>query len=282
MIIDAHCHAWPRWPYPRAADAAPIETDRHGSIERLRAAMTDAGVSRALVVSANIGDPPIDDDSHVAAAADEDPDALSFVADIDSRWSPTYHDGRMAERVRALPEDATRIGVGHYLADRADGWWDSPDAEGLGRALAERGMLLSLHAPPPWHPAIGEWARRHPDVPVLLHHLGLVRDEDELAGLLSLADASSVFVKASGFAYVDPEGAGASFPTGIRVLRTVLETFGPNRVVWGSDFPVSPEYGIDYGRALVLVRDVAMGFGAQACEAVLGGTMAALWKRSTA
>ena len=113
MIIDAHCHAWPRWPYPRTADAAKIDTERYGSIQRLRAAMTDAGVSRALVVSANIGDPPIDDDSHVAAAAREDPETLSFVADMDSRWSSTYHDGRMTERVLAPPEERARIGGGH-------------------------------------------------------------------------------------------------------------------------------------------------------------------------
>lgn len=281
MIIDAHCHAWPRWPYPRDEAAAPIDVDGHGSIERLRTAMTDAGVSRALIVSANIGEPPIDDNAYIAAAARRHHGALFFVADLDSKWSPAYHDGRMAERVRALPDDPRRIGVGHYLTDHPDGWWRSPDAAGLGHALAERGMLLSLHAPAPWHPAVGGWARRHPEVPVLLHHLGLVGDEQELAGLIALADVANVFVKASGFAYVDPQGADSSFPAATRRLRAIITAFGPDRVAWGSDFPVSPEYGIDYGRALELVHDVAAEFGALACEAVLGGTMAALWTRST-
>lgn len=279
MIIDAHCHAWPRWPYRRDAGAAPIDEAMHGSIERLRAAMTVAGVTHAMLVAADIGDPVIDDNDYAARGAASAPELFSFVSDVDSRWSATHHDGRMGVRIAALPDDDSRLGIGHYLADAADSWWESREADHVGRILAERRMLLSLHAPPPWHAAVGEWAGRHPEVPVLLHHLGLVQNRRDLSALVRLADVPSIHVKASGFGYVDPDGASSGHPFARTALKEVVASFGAERVAWGSDFPVSPERGIDYDRALGDVSDVVGAFGDAALAVVLGGTAARLLGR---
>lgn len=278
MIVDTHCHCWPRWPYARAADAPPIDVHRHGSAERLRETMTAAGISHALIVAAGIGDPPIDDNAYALEAARRHPGSFSVVADVDSKWSATHHDGRMADRIRALPDAPALAGVSHYLADETDDWMASPEAGAAGAALTERRMLLSLHAPPAWHAAVGGWAQRHPEVPVLLHHLGLVRDQRELDGLLALAEVPSIIVKASGFAYIDPSGA-PPYPAGVERLRAVVEAFGPDRVAWGSDFPVSPEHGVGIDRALGLVRDAVGARGASASEAIMGATAHRLLSR---
>lgn len=275
MIIDSHCHCWPRWPYRRHSHAEPLDVERHGSGERLRESMTVAGVGHALIVAADIGEPPIDDSAYALNVAQRHPRTFSVVADIDSRWSATYHDGGTAARVEALPDLPALAGISHYLADEPDEWWNSPSADETGRTLTKRRMLLSLHAPPVWHADVGRWALRHPDVPILMHHVGLARDAEELTGLLGLAEAPNVFVKASGLVYTDPAG-GPDHAVGVELLRTVISAFGPDRVAWGSDFPVSAEHGIDMVRGLELVGDVAGRFGASATEAIMGGTAAQL------
>lgn len=280
MIVDAHCHCWASWPYPRAAAAPPIDVARHGSAERLLSALREAGVDRALVVAAGIGDPPQDDDAYVADAASRNPELLSWFADLDSRWSPRYHDGHATDRLADVRHPSL-VGVTHYLADSADGWWESPDAEELGDSLAARHLALSLHAPPVWHPSVAGWARRHPDVPVLLHHLGLAADAAQLSALLGLAAVPSLHVKASGFPYV-ARGTGPGFPTAIDGLRRIVDAFGPARVLWGSDFPVSPEHGVPYAAALDLVREGLAGHGLDVVAAVLGGSASALFDRQVA
>lgn len=275
MIVDAHCHAWPRWPYPVDPGTPRIDVDRHGAVDRLRAEMSSAGVGQAMIVCADIGEPAADDNAYVAAAAAMHPTVLTYVADVDSRWSATYHDAHMDRRIRALPEDPRLVGITHYLADAVDDWWTSPAASRMAEALAERGLLLSLHAPAAWHAAVGTWASEHPHVPVLLHHLGLAREEREISVLLSLASVPNVCVKASGFAYTAP-GEGPEFASSGRRLTRIVEAFGPDRVLWGSDFPVSPERGIDYARSLELVVSALAGFGEGARDAVLGDTASAL------
>lgn len=275
MIVDAHCHVWPVWPYPRTPGAPPIDPIEHGSARRLAVEMDAAGVGHALVVAAEMGPQPVPDTEHIAELVRAEPDRWSLLADLDSRWSPAYHEGGSAERLRGFADRLPLLGITHYLADEPDTWFDAGDADAVGRILADRGLILSLHAPPAWHDRVAAWARRYPEVPILLHHQGLVTDAEELAGLLELATAPSVHVKVSGFPYV----AGAEeppYPAVFERLRRILDAVGPDRMLWGSDFPVTPERGIGYRRALDLVREGLADLGGPAFDAILGGTASRL------
>ena len=81
----------------------------------------------------------------------------------------------------------------------------------------------------------------YPETPVLMDHFGFCKGaRDPNWRLLGLARFPQVSVKASAQFRVTPEGAnGASWPyssTGEQ-LRELIDTFGAERVVWGSDFP---------------------------------------------
>lgn len=243
--------------------------------------MTDAGVAHAFLVAAQIGTPPTADNAYVAGQVDADPTRFSMFLDLDSRWSDNYHDGGTAERLRALGSQFPLLGVTHYLADEPDDWWGSPDADALGTLLDETGLALSLHAPPVWHRAVAGWAERHPSVAVLLHHQGLVHTDDEATVLATLASAAGVRVKVSGFSYVSA-GEQAPFAAAFGRLRRTLDAFGPDRMLWGSDFPVSPERGIDYRMSLDLVRDGFADLGADDLAAILGGNALRLRDRIAA
>jgi len=104
--------------------------------------------------------------------------------------------------------------------------------------------VLSVNSPRGGYRSISELAARNPDLPILISHLGLPAHDarspsevlDALAELSELARSPAIHVKASGFwalrGLIDPQHA----------VEAVLDAFGPQRVVWGSDFPVSLEY----------------------------------------
>ncbi|WP_163543043.1 amidohydrolase family protein [Occultella kanbiaonis] len=281
MIIDAHAHAWARWPYP-AAVPDPLT---RGSVGSLLYEMDAAGVDRALVVCAGIGAGEDRTDNtgnndYVLAAAATHPDRLSVALDVDSRWTNTYHlPGAPGRLARALAEAGDAVGqvagVTHYLADETDDWFGGDDAAGFLSTLAEHGLLLSLHARPAWFGAVAAAARAHPDVPVLIHHQGHV-DADapaEVAALRDLATVANVYVKVSGFHHLTERTW--DFPySDRRVLADLLEHFGSRRLVWGSDFPVSRPH-LTYRQALETVRSYS-GLDGGSSAAVLGGTMAGL------
>jgi L-fuconolactonase len=59
------------------------------------------------------------------------------------------------------------------------------------------------------------------------------------------------------------------------VVRDLAAAFGADRLVWGSDWPVSTRF-MTYRQALELVRSHGPAFTPDERAAVLGGTMARL------
>lgn len=272
MIVDAHCHLWRRWPYatPAPADGATTRA--------LLDTMAASGVARAAIVAAGIGggDPRTanpDNNDDVAGVVGEHPGALRMFADVDSRWSRTYHRPGAAGR---LEHEVTRLGARgftHYLADADDGWFETAEADAFFSAAERLGLVASLHAPPPWHRAVAGVAQRHPGLTVLLHHQGLARSDDELEALLALAAHPGIGVKVSGFRYVSAEEAPYA---DVRTrLERLARAFGPERLAWGSDWPVSTA-NHSYADALGFAAD-ALGFLDPSERArVFGGTALSL------
>ena len=186
-IIDGHCHAWRRWPYP---PLVPDE-DGRGTIDQLLYEMDTNGVAQAFVVCAAI-DANAENTEYVASARDRHPGRLHVVADLDCTWSATYHVPGSADRLRALDDRYQLAGFTHYVEDRNDGWLLSDEAEALFVAAEERRLVVSLAAGPAWQADLRLIAGRHPEVPVLCHHLGGVRASDGLnAGGLAEVVASA-------------------------------------------------------------------------------------------
>jgi L-fuconolactonase len=155
------------------------------------------------------------------------------------------------EAVEALLEDG-HAGLAIYALDRRD-------AEALlrwprqcWRLLESRRAIVSFNSRPEaiavLRPLALEWA----GVPFLFSHLGLpgvIEPEtppeaanDRLKPLLSLARLPNVHVKISGvYATSRPQHA---YPHGgaYRVIKSILEAFGPTRCLWASDFAPALEF----------------------------------------
>ncbi|MGD0439735.1 MAG: amidohydrolase family protein [Acidimicrobiales bacterium] len=271
-LFDGHCHAWRRWPY---RPAVPDDTER-GTIDQLLYEMDSNGVAEALVVCAAI-DANKDNIDYVASARELHPGRLHVVADLDCTWSTTYHTRGSADRLRVLDDRYELVGFTHYLEQRNDGWLLSEEADALFKAACERRLIVSLAAGPSWQADLRVIARKHPDVPVLCHHLGDVRAGDT-AGLDEVVASSSVpniYVKASGFHYASARGWDHPWPDALFMLRRIFDSYGPGRLCWGSDFPASKRF-CTFRQSLEAVRTHCRFLSAEDLRLVLGGTLRAV------
>ncbi len=268
-ILDSHSHAWRLWPYP---PEVPDE-DARGTIEQLLYEMDANGVVQALVVCAAIG-ANLDNTAYVAHARERHPGRFHLVGDLDCTWSSTYHQPGSADRLRELDDRYGLTGITHYLDKHNDGWLLSDQAEALFSAAAQRRLLVSLAAGPSWQADLRVLARRHPDVPVLCHHLGdlHVGDPAGLAEVVASAVVPNIYVKASGFHYAAEAGWDYPWPDALEVLRRIFDAYGPARLCWGSDFPASKRF-CTFRQSLEAVRTHCSFLTEDDLRLVMGGTL---------
>ena len=112
--------------------------------------------------------------------------------------------------------------------------------------LAKYGLSFDLQLYPSQMAMAAELAAAHPDVPVIINHAGMPTDRDEAGlkawrdGLALLAERPNVSCKISGLAMIDRAWTVESLRP--FVLR-VIETFGPSRCMFASNFPVEKVHG---------------------------------------
>jgi len=118
-------------------------------------------------------------------------------------------------------------------------------ARGFG-LLAKYGLSFDLQAYPGQFPALAPLLSRHPEVPVIVNHLGMPVASDPdgheqwRTGMAALAALPQVVVKISGFGFVRrPWSAEEARPW---ILETI-DLFGPERCLVASDFPTDRLFG---------------------------------------
>ncbi len=120
-------------------------------------------------------------------------------------------------------------------------------------------------------------AERYSRVPIVIDHLAHPTRPDDFASLkpvLELSRFPRVYVKLSGFYYFSQ--APYPYLDCRDLVRAVYDSFGPSRLLWGSDFPhVLLKAG--YGGALALVEQLCPGLPAAEQKLILGQNAAALY-----
>ena len=126
-------------------------------------------------------------------------------------------------------------------------------------------------------PDVERVIRRHDErLDVCIDHMAdcPIDQPDELKKLLALAKYKRVYVKLSHLWSLSKE-AYPNRDTHDQVRR-LYDAFGPERLMWGSDWPVVEKY-CGYGRALALYRDEIKFFNDADRRAILGETALRLW-----
>ncbi len=253
MIIDSHCHAWERWPYQ------PPVPDFHGKgrFEQLLNEMDGNGVDQAFLVCAGIEHNP-NNNEYIARMSRLYSGRIRQVADVDCSWSETYHTHGAADRLRQAAERWSLAAFTHYMKSEDDGsWLFGEDGLAFFQTAAEEGLIASIACAPHHHAALQKVAEMHPQLPILIHHLGHpgVGDKEKLAQVLASARYANIGVKVSGFYYSTQQGFW-DFPyvDSIReIVRPLYDSFGPERLYWGSDYPVCLRF-MTYRQAIECFR----------------------------
>ncbi len=271
MIIDSHCHAWPRWPYQPV-----VPDDGRGAVEQLLWEMDQNGVDRAVLVSARI-DRNEDNNAYGAACVAAHRDRLHQFADVDCKWSQEYHTPGAADRLRAMADRFPIEGITHYVGSENDGWMRSDAGIDFFRAAAERRLIVSLAASPAWQEDIRGVAQAFPSVPILLHHLAGIGGwnggrEDGVRRVTAAATLPNILVKISGFYYGSDRPWEYPHSETLWVVRALYEAFGPHRLCWGSDYPVIRR-ALTYRQAIEAFRTHCSFVSPADRAAILGGTL---------
>lgn len=238
MIIDSHCHAWERWPYE------PPVPDFHGKgrFEQLLNEMDLNGVDQAFLVCAGIEHNPHNND-YIHRMSRLYSGRIRQVADVDCSWSETYHTPGAADRLRQAAERWSLQAFTHYMKPDDDGsWLYGEDGLAFFGTAAELGLIASIACSPHHHAALHRVAERFPQLTIFVHHLGHPRvgEKERLDQVLASARYANMGIKVSGFYYSTKQGFW-DFPyaDSIReIVRPLYDTFGPERLYWGSDYPV--------------------------------------------
>ena len=238
MIVDAHQHFWDpaRAHYPWMDDG-PLR--RRFGPEDLEPLLRAHGVDGTVVVQAR---QELDETRDLLAAAAEHEWLLGVVG-----WVDLPAD--VEAQLRGL--DGPLVGVRHLVHDEPDPAWLLRDDVQRGlAAVADGGLAYDLLVRTRELPAAIETVGRHPGLRFVLDHVAKApHDAEEHVrwerGVEQLSQLPNVACKLSGlFTEADPAGT----------VERALRWFGPERCLWGSDWPVCTLAG-GYADGLALVGD---------------------------
>lgn len=249
-VIDAHQHFWELgrgdYRFPRPGDPVLY---RDFLPDRLAPLLRSSGVDQTILVQATDSFVETEFLLHLAATT-------PFVAGVVGWWDPRAPDG--LAQIERLAEDGPLVGVRPMLQGVDDiSFILAPDSLADLHRMAGRGLVLDALIDPSQLRTIAELCRSVPSLKIVVDHMAKPwrmpgQLESWAAGMRELAAHRNCAVKVSGFPFASP---GAQAET-VEALVTVLrETFGIDRLLWGSDWPVAEREG---GYSMVLNRMQAL------------------------
>ena len=243
LIVDSQVHIWGAdtrdrpWPAPPAGlKAVPVHNNGIPFTKEFVIGEIDkAGVDRVIIV------PPSwegDRNDLALAAAAQYKDRFAVMGRLD-----IYREDAK-EQIRNWLKQPGMLGLRFalhtpllerpFVSGELDWVWHEAEASGVPVMVLVPHRLMA---------SIARVAERHPDLKLVMDHLGLVhgKDDEAFAGLgelLALAKYRNVAAKAS----IMPFYTDDKYP--FRKLhshiRQVFDAFGPKRLFWGSDLSRLP------------------------------------------
>ena len=270
MRIDAHQHFW----RIDRGDYGWLSADAHPAIARdflpadLAPLLDAAQIDRTILVQAA---PTEAETRFLLALARATPFVAGVVGWVD------FAAADAPARIARLCADPALVGLRPMLQDIADEEWILDPAHGRVFDAMTRGRLRFDALVKPRHlPALAEFLERHPDLPVVIDHGG--KPDITRNGLTVWATYirhigadTQALCKLSGLA--SEAGSGWSAQTLEPYVEVLLDAFGPQRLMWGSDWPVLNEAG-DYAGWLGVADTLTAHLCAADRAAIFGGTAA--------
>jgi len=249
-IVDTHCHAG---------------LHKYEPIESLLFHMERSGVDKAVLIQ-HMGN--YDNAYHVECLQ--------------------QYPGRFASALLVEPDDdGARVrswSERGLVGIRLPAGWRARGSDPLAqwRAAAQLGLVVSAPSSPATllSAEFAEVLNTFPDLQIVIEHLagigrGAQPPYDEFKKVLSLAERPNLTIKLPGFGeFCALPHPFAHIPP---LAEMTIEAFGPQRVMWGSDFPpVSSREG--YDNALRFPMEYLSGLTQEEREWIFGRTALRAWK----
>jgi L-fuconolactonase len=273
MQIDAHQHFWrvDREDYGWLTRESAAGIYRDFMPEDLMPLLADCGVDRTILVQCA---QTVDESRFLLEIAARTPVVAGVVGWVDLAA------GNAERQIRELAENPRLMGLRPMLQDLPDDDWLLQDAVAPAiEAMNECGLRFDALVFPRHLPVIREFLARYPDLAVVIDHcakpyIAERRISEWAEHMRVIASESSAYCKLSGLATEAAPGWTAETLT--PYVETVLDCFGPSRVMWGSDWPVVT-LACDYVGWFRLARDLTSMLSSDDSAKVFGGTAAVFY-----
>jgi len=266
MLVDAHQHFWQladrngAWPPPELA--AIYRDFLPGDLAPLLEAN---GVARTVLVQSM---PNEDDTRFMLGLAERNPFIGGVVGWVDMKAPDA------PARIAALAQDPMLKGLRPMLQDLDDDRWiDDAALDPAVDAMLRHGLSFDALVLPRHLPALLAFATRHPDLPIVIDHgakpliaQGVMAPWRE--DIARLAALPQVCCKLSGL--VTEAGPDWDVERLRPYVDHLVASFGPQRLIWGSDWPVLDLAG-DYAGWIAASRALLAGLSDADRAAVFGG-----------
>ena len=278
LVVDAHHHFLDpaRHTYPWMSDELAAIRKRFGPDE-LRPLLAAGGVDRTVVVQTI---PSLDETREFLATAE----ATDFVAGVVG-WVDLI-DPSVARTLADLHSGSS----GKFLAGIRHQVHDEPDAEWLRRkdvrrgieAVGEAGLVYDLLVRTRELPAALDVVRQLPEVRFVIDHIAKPRiaagDRDSTweTAMAPFSDCANVTCKLSGMV---TEASWTDWTPGdlVPYLRRAIGWFGPERCMFGSDWPVCL-LAATYEQVIGALRHAVSDLKQSDQDAIFGGTALGVYR----
>lgn len=250
-VIEPHVHVWTldtaRFPWAASTANPPSES---ATAEELLQTLEENGVAGAVLVQVIYYGY---DNSYAADCLARYPDRFAGVCLVDPEDPDAPR--KLEYEVRERGFSGLRLRPSH---NRNSTWLSDPKTFPIWEKAAELGISICLLTHVEQLRMLTAPLERYPTVPVIVDHMGWPPldegpDGIEIQHLLGLVRYPNVHVKIT-----DPWAISREeewpFRKAEPLFRKVFETFGPERCLWGTDWPLVRGHG-GYAKAKALYTE---------------------------
>jgi L-fuconolactonase len=273
LRVDAHQHFWSvaRGDYPWLTPAlTPLYRDF--GPDDLAPLLRSAGIGATVLVQAA----PTSAETRFMLDIAEETDWVAGVVGWVDFESPAATD-----EIAELADHPKLAGVRAMIQDiDDDGWVLKPVLDPAFAAVEESGLVFDALVHPRHLKNLLRRLERHANLRAVIDHCAKpsIREcafEPWATDMARLARETAAFCKVSGLV---TEAASEWRPADLRpYFDHVLEHFGADRLVWGSDWPVCT-LAAPYEEWHSAAKDLASGLGGSDAEALFGGNAIRLYR----
>jgi L-fuconolactonase len=275
MIVDSHQHFWrvSRGDYGWLTPEAGL-LYRDYLPEHLAALLQSSAVQATVLVQAA----PTEAETRYLLELSQ---THSFIAGVVG-WVD-FDAPDVQERMIALQADSQGKlkGLRPMIQDMPDPrWLLREDLDHAFDSLIRAGLVFDALVRPVHLDMLRSRLMRHPNLVAVLDHAGKPDiQHDDFTGwardLRRLAQDTQAFCKLSGL--LTEAGSQRSVAGLVPYVEHIFDCFGPDRVLWGSDWPVLSTAG-DYGDWLTLAQELCRRVGIKDSRGVFGGTALSIYR----